>query len=191
MSNIAYLDDRILEKRERKKKESYTTLEKGIYLGGEIVHFEKRELFELFSIMLPDSWKQMPIECARIKYPSEFRPQFILTTADLDINIGFTAFPDTVQCDDVERLTKQISSVIHRANPNYLLYPCENLSEIDGCWFSFRSHAMDSDLYNMILTVAVKKRIIQGSFNCPYKDYPDWKNAVVLMWNSIMELEVL
>lgn len=186
---MSYMDDEILDKRERKKKETYTTLEKGMYLGGKIVHFERQELFEAFSIMLPEAWKQMPEEYARVKYPSEFRPQVILTTADLAINMGFTAFEETMQCDDIEMLTERIRSVIHRNNPNYLLQPCESLSEVEGYWFSFRSHAMDSDLYNMLLTVIVKKRIVQGSFNCPYKDYPDWKNAVLMIWNSIMELE--
>lgn len=189
MSNMAYLDDEILEKREQKKKETYVTLEKGMYLGGKIIHFERHELFELFSIMLPDSWKQMPAEYAKIKYPSEFRPQIILTTVDLSINIGFTAFAETVQCDDIEGLTERIRSVIHRTNPNYLLYSCESLSEVKGCWFAFRSHAMDSDLYNMMLTVPVGKRVVQGCFNCPYKDYPDWKKTVLMIWNSIMELE--
>ncbi|MCM1233945.1 MAG: hypothetical protein NC489_27885 [Ruminococcus flavefaciens] len=183
------MDDEILEKREQKKKEIYTTLEKGMYLGGKIIQFERCELFEAFSIMLPDSWKQMPEEYARIKYPSEFRPQLILTTADLDINMGFTAFAETIQCDDIEELTERIRSVIHRNNPNYLLYSSESLSEVRGCWFSFRSHAMDSDLYNMMLTASVEKRIVQISFNCPYKVYPDWKKAVLMMWNSIMELE--
>lgn len=189
MPNVKYLDDEILKKREQKKKEIYTTLEKGMYLDGKIIHFERRELFEAFSIMLPDSWKLMPTEYARIKYPSEFRPQIILTTADLGINIGFTEFPETVQCNDIEKLTERIRSVIHRDNPNYFLYPCESLSDVKGCWFSFRSHAMDSTLYNMMLTVPIGKRIVQGSFNCPYKDYPDWKNATLMMWNSIMELE--
>ncbi len=185
---MIHVDDEILEKRERKKKEIFTTLEKGMYLGGKIVHFERKELFGTFSIMLPNSWKQMPIEYARIKYPSEFRPQIILTTEDLGINMGFTEFSESLQCDDIEKLTDRIRSVIYRNNPNYLLYTCENLSAVKGCWFSFRSHAMDSDLYNMMLTVSVKKRLVQGSFNCPYKDYTEWKNVVLMMWDSIMEL---
>lgn len=186
---MTHLDEEILEKRERKKKEIYTTLEKGIYLDGKIVHFERKELFDSFSIMLPDSWGQMPVEYAKIKYPSEFRPQIILTTADLGINMGFTKFTESVQSDDIEEMTERIRSVIHRANPNYLLYSCERLSEVKGCWFSFRSHAMDSDIYNMMLTVPVRGRIVQGSFNCPYKDYTDWKKVVLMMWNSIMESE--
>ncbi|MDE7197390.1 MAG: hypothetical protein K2O15_00745 [Lachnospiraceae bacterium] len=186
---MTYTDEGILEKREQRKKEIYTTLEEGMYLGGEVVSFERKELFGIFSIMLPASWGQMPIEYAKIKYPSEFRPQIILTSENLDINMGFTAFSENVPCDDVGELTERIRSVIHRNNPDYLLYACENLPEAKGCWFSFRSHAMDSDLYNMMLMIPVKKRMVQGSFNCPYQDYTEWKKAVLMMWNSIMELE--
>ena len=86
---MTYTDEEILEKREQRKKETYTTLEEGLYLGGEVVSFERKELFELFSIMLPAEWKQMPPEYAKVKYPSEFRPQIILTTDDLEVNMGF------------------------------------------------------------------------------------------------------
>lgn len=184
---MGYLDDLILEKREQMKRENYTTLEEGMYLDGKIVYFDRRELLGAFSIMLPDSWKQMPIEYARIKYPSEFRPKVILTTADLSVNLGFTAFSKEVHCDDIEKLAERTRSVIHRSYPNYILYACEALPEIKGCWFSFRSHAMDSDLYNMMLIVPVGKKVVQGSFNCPYKDYLNWKKAVLEIWKSIKE----
>lgn len=186
---MTYTDEEILEKREQRKKETYTTLEEGLYLGGEVVSFERKELFELFSIMLPAEWKQMPPEYAKVKYPSEFRPQIILTTDDLEVNMGFTVFSEKVQCDDMGELTERIRSVIHRDNPNYLIYACETLPEVKGCWFSFRSHAMDSDLYNMLLLLSVKNRLVQGSFNCPYRDYTEWKKAVLMMWDSIKERE--
>ena len=42
----------------------------------------------------------MPIEYARVKYPSKFRPQIILTTPDLSVNCGFMMYPKELQCDD-------------------------------------------------------------------------------------------
>ena len=185
---MPYADEELLEKREEAKKKKYQTLEDGIYLDGRVLSFERTGILDSFSVCLPDVMKIMPLDYARIKYPSEFRPQIIMTTEDLGVNIGFTEFPETVRHDDIGKLTERIRSVIHRANPNYILYSCESLSEVNGYWFSFRSHAMDSDLYNMMLTVLIGKKIVQGSFNCPHKDYLDWKSTVLMMWNSIMEL---
>ena len=185
---MTYADELILKKREQAKTEAYTTLEKGMYLGGKMVYFERKELLDVLSILLPDSWKQMPEEYARIKYPSEFRPQIIITTVDLSVNIGFTVFPTEIQTEDTLKMSERMKAAIHRSNPDYLMNSCTNMKEISGSWFSFRSHAMDSDLYNMMMIASIGERTIQGSFNCLYKDYLKWNKAVLLMWNSILEI---
>ena len=187
---MSYVDELILKKREQMKMEAHTELDDGLYLNGELVHFERKELLETLSIMLPDSWKLMPEEYARVKYPSEFRPQVILTTPDLSINLGFTAFSEMIQNGEPGKVTERVMSAIHRNNPDYQIYPYEVLEKINGCWFAFRSHAMDSDLYNMMLLVPVGKRLVLASFNCPYKDYQKWKKAVLMMWNTIMKVKV-
>lgn len=45
---MAYLDDKILEKRERKKKEIYTTLESGMYLDGKLFILKDGSCLERF-----------------------------------------------------------------------------------------------------------------------------------------------
>lgn len=186
---MIYLDEDILKEREEEKKKKYTTLEDGIYMDGKIIKFEREQLLEVFSIFLPKSMKQMAKEYARIKYPSEFRPQVIITTLNLSVNIGFSVFPNEIQSDDTIKVAERMRAAIHRSNPDYPMYSCEVLKEIEGCWFAFRSHAMDSDLYNMMLIMSINKRIVQGSFNCPYKTYQEWKKIVLMMWESIQELE--
>ncbi len=186
---MSYLDELILKKREQKKMEMHTGLEDGMYLDGKIVYFERKNLLDTFSLMLPDSWKQMPKEYARIKYPSEFRPQVIITTLDLSVNLGFTVFPDKIQNDDTMKMIERTRAAIHRSNPDCIMYPCAELQKISGSWFAFRSHAMDSDLYNMMMIASVGKRTVQGSFNCLYKDYMKWKKMVLSIWNSILDLK--
>ena len=92
-------DLEILKKREERKKEKYQTLEDGIYMNGKILQFERKSILNTFTLYLPDIIKQMPKEYARIKYPSEFRPQQILTTCDLSVNLGFTVFPKQIQAE--------------------------------------------------------------------------------------------
>ena len=45
---MAYTDEEILEKREQRKREIHTTLEEGMYLGGEVVSFEEGTLRNIF-----------------------------------------------------------------------------------------------------------------------------------------------
>lgn len=186
---MTYMDEEILRKREEIKKERYNTLEDGFYMDGTIIKFERKELFETLVVLLPDTMKQMPQAYARIKYPSEFRPQKIFTTADLSVNMGFTAFPSEIQNNEIQQLSERMKAAIYRANPDYRMYSTECLSDIKGCWFAFRSHAMDSDLYNMMLVVPVGIKLVQCSFNCYYKDYQKWKKVVLMMWESIRALE--
>lgn len=184
---MVYIDEEILKKREEQKKLKYTTLEKGIYLDGKLIKFERRNLLSEISVLVPETMIPMPEEYARIKYPSEFRPQVILTTMDLSVNLGFTVFPEQIVVRDIKKMAEQMQAAIHRSNPDYRINPCEDLAETQGCFFSFRSHAMDSDLYNMTLIMPRKKKLVQGSFNCPYRDSQKWNKTVLMMWESIEE----
>lgn len=184
---MAYIDEEILAKREEARKEQYHTLEDGVYLDGRILKFARKNLLEALSICLPDVMRQMPEDYARIKYPSEFRPSLIMTTGDLSVNMGFTVFPAETLDGDRKTVLEHIQAALHRSNPDCRLYPCEDLKETAGSYFAFRSHAMDSDLYNMILLVSVGKKLIQGSFNCYYKDHLKWKRIALMMWETIEE----
>lgn len=184
---MPYLDEEILMKREESRKERYCSLESGIYMDGKILSFDKRDILDTFSIMLPVSMKEMPEIYAKIKYPSEFRPQIILTTQNLSVNMGFTLYPEAVQTDNdnMMELIRHIQAAIKRSDTSCRMYPCVCLKEVQGTYFAFRSHAMDSGLYNMMMIAVVGKKMVQGNFNCYYRDYQKWKRAVLMMWETI------
>lgn len=185
---MGYIDEDILDKREESKKEKYHSLETGVYMDGAIINFKNIEILNQFRVLLPDNMKQMPKEFARVKYPSEFRPHMIITTLDLSVNMGFSIFPNGVPSDDLPHLAEHMRVAIHRANPACQMFSCKELHKIPGSWFAFRSHAMDTDLYNMILATTVNGKLLQGSFNCCYKDYSIWKEVVLMMWETIRPL---
>lgn len=56
----------------------------------------------------------MSKEYARIKYPSEFRPQIVITTLNLSVNLGFTVFSHEIQ-NDTMKMIERIRAAIHRA----------------------------------------------------------------------------
>ena len=82
-----------------------------------------------------------------------------------------------------------MSAAIHRDPPDYRMYVSEKLSETEGYWFAFRSHAMDSDLYNMMLVAPLGEKLRQCSFNCYYREHQKWRDLVLMMWKSITALE--
>lgn len=182
---MEYQDEVVLEKREKKKQKKFSTLDDGFYMDGNIMRFNRETLLDIFSIMLPDTMKLMPDELAKIKYPSEFRPQRIVTSMDLSVNFGFSAFLYEMETENIDKLVERMQEAIHRSNPDYRMYEREIFNKINGCWFSFRSHAMDSDVYNMLFVISVDEIRIQGCFNCLYQDYPKWHPLVLMIWESI------
>lgn len=186
---MEYIDESILQKREELRKQKYMTLENGYYVMGKILNFEEQELCKAFRITIPENFWEMPEELARIKYPSEFRPGLILTTLDLSVNMGFCMLPSQIQTKDSKQLADKMMRAIHRSNSNISFYEFAGLGKLGGYYFTFKSHAMDSDVYNMIFSVPWKDTILQCSFNCLYPYYKEWKPVVKLMWESIQVLE--
>ncbi len=185
----AYLDEEILKKREELKKRKYSNLESGYYVAGRVIHFNEEKILESFFIHLPDNMGIMPDEVAKIKYPSEFRPQIILTTINLSVNMGFNLFERQIPKGEMEAMVRRMASAIEREHPDYRFYGCREMEKMEGYWFAFRSHAMDSDLYNMMFALKFEKSIVLVNFNCPYKDYKQWQKVVILMWKTIRPVE--
>jgi len=95
-----FFDEKILEYRRKARKEKYNSLETGMYIKDELVHFERNELFQKkMNIMLPVTFVNMPPNLARIKYASEQRPQIIKTSLDTSVNIGFNMLNADIQDD--------------------------------------------------------------------------------------------
>lgn len=186
---MAFKDESILKKREMLKRRTHTTLEGGFYVRGKVIYFDRKEMFDIFTIYIPNIMRIMPDDIARIKYPSEFRPNKILTTLDLDVNIGFSILWDGIQTKDAEKLTIRMMSAIKRSNSDFQFYEMEKIGENEGYYFAFRSHAMDSDIYNMMLVEPVGDHLMLSSFNCLYQEMGDWKKVVLLMWKSIAALD--
>ncbi|MCL1990320.1 MAG: hypothetical protein FWG67_05440 [Defluviitaleaceae bacterium] len=179
------LDKEILEKRKQALKEKYVALEEGVYLQGEIKAFERQEILNIISIMMPTDFMPMPENYAKVKYPSEFRPECIAANVSLNVNMGFTTFPNNLKNKDPEQMTKRVRETLHLEQAGLDFSECEKLENIDGYWFGFRNHGMDQDVYNMLLIIAVNQKVLQINFNCPINEQSDWKKVVAKMWESI------
>lgn len=184
-----YIDELILRKREQEKAKKYNSLENGYYIAGKIVHFNEEKVMKNFSMFLPDNMGVMSDEIAKIKYPSEFRPRVIFTTLDLSVNMGFSLFHRKFQDSEMEKMCERIMAAIKREHVDYRFYGYKKMNKVSGYRFSFRCHAMDSDLYNMMLIAQLEKHTVLGNFNCPYKDYQNWERGVVLMWETIQVID--
>lgn len=185
-------ENKLLQKRELFYKEKYSTLESGIYVNNRIEKFVHTKLFDdKVEIMLPESFGVIPDSYMKIKYPSQFRPQIILTKADLSVNLGFTLFSKGIPEEELEGLAVQMKNIIKRANPVSQFYSQE-IADTTNCrkvWFDFRTQALDEAIYNIQFLTLIDSYILQGVFNCLYRDVDEWYEIIKQIIESITDLK--
>lgn len=181
----------IIKERIKQQKQYYSSIERGMYICGDVVDFKSIYFFdELLCMQIPADFMEMPQKFQQVKYPSQYRPQIIMTSMDLSVNIGLTMFlrkPD----EEPKKITESIKSIIKKSYPDYRFFKSEYIREENKIysWFDFRSYAFDDAVYNIHFVMLIGKKLLQGSFNCPYAKAEDWKKAMLQMMKSIKKTE--
>lgn len=184
-----YLDKQVLEFRKSAKKSRYNSIETGMYIKDRLVHFEKVHVLDgKVSILLPEGFVDMPSETARIKYPSEQRPQEIMTSDDGTVNFTFSLFEADFNEGQIEDALGQFKAVIRKVNPAFIFY--DFVVETDKAlgWFDFKSYGLDEQIYNVMYITPVNGKLMHGIFNCLYRDILEWKEPVHQVMMSVTDL---
>lgn len=117
-----YLDKDILESRKMIRKSKYNTLQIGIYINDEVVHFTAAKILdERAEAMLPDTFVDMPANLARLKYMSEQRPQIIKTSLDTTVNFTFSLYGIELPEEEIDSTIRQFKYLIQKVNPACVL----------------------------------------------------------------------
>lgn len=189
MGNDEFFDEKILEYRRQARKTEFSTLQTGMYVKNEKITFSEVKLFqEQVAIMLPNSYVDMPLKLAKIKYPSEQRPQIIKTSLDTTVNFAFNLFNTYIEDGQIAEATKQFKNVISRVNPAYVFYhfEVENEPKTIG-WFDFKSYSVDSNVYNLVYLTVIRNKLLHGMFSCLYRDALEWQDILPQILKSIKE----
>ena len=187
-----FFDEKILEYRNRARKEKYATLETGMYIMNELVPFERRMLFGgKISIMLPESFVNLPSDLAKAKYMSEQRPQIIMTSLDTTVNIGLSYMDVKVEISQIKEIMNQSKSALKNTNPAIIFHDSKVEEDIDLplAWFEFKSYGLDKSVYNLMFVARAHSKMLHGSFNCSYDNALEWREAARQMVYSIREVK--
>lgn len=143
-----------------------------------------------FSMTLPVVFEPMDQSLAKIKYPSENRPDFILSNPETTITANFSHKRDLLDDDEVEEFKNIIQESIMKMYPSSKVIE-SNTIEVDGhkiAYFDFITPAIDSEIYNLMFFFSLKGRLLMGAFNCLKLDMFDWKDIFLQMLHSIQFL---
>lgn len=185
---MEYLDEEVLKFRKSVKKEKYNSLETGMYIKDELIHFKEAVLFDgRMRIMLPDTFVDMPSSIVKVKYPSEQRPQIIKTSLDTTVNFTFSLFSQEFEEKHIKSAIEQFREIIRKVNPAFLFYDLIIEEEKKLGWFDFKSYGLDEQIYNIMYVTPVEGKMLHGIFNCMYRDVMEWKTAVRQIMMSIVD----
>ncbi|MCM1159599.1 MAG: hypothetical protein NC412_00105 [Roseburia sp.] len=186
-----FSDEHVIELRKNRMKEEYCDIKTGFFLDGEVVKFESQIIYqEKMSILLPEGFITMPKKIAKVKYPSEYRPQVIKTDDTGMVNMTFNLFDRNILPQQIKGATQTIKKGIRNMYPANIFFEEEmfEMGDTVCCWFDYKSHAMDGAIYNLLYVTSIEGKVLQGTFNCRFVKMNVWREAVIQMVHSITDL---
>ena len=147
---MAYKDRYILEQRQRKKEETHQTLETGIYVDGKHIEFALTQLFNgIWDIMLPSDFIDMPRAVARIKYPSEQRPQIIKTSLSGRENFTFNLYDMRAENpESIRDVCRQFQAALRQVNRSIRIVETDEM-EKNNLLKHYPQLQLNQDTYNL------------------------------------------
>jgi len=168
------------------------TIYTGIKVKNEWIYFEPRFfLDEKIKMMVPEHFDEMSPEMARTKYPSEDRPEIILTDETTAVNLMISHLPEAMSDDEAKMMRDQMIGMMMRLNPGIkpLSTGDEILCEKTVAYVEFSNPVLDGKLYNLLCFMELENRTFMLSFNCLTKESKYWKKHAFEMMQSIEIME--
>lgn len=182
-----------LQSNQLQKVEEKHSIYDGIKILGKWIYFDRRHVAdETITMMVPKNFIQMDPNIAKLKYPSEQRPEIILTDETGTINLMFQYMEGEVNDSTIETFRNQIFGMMKRVNPSIKEKEIGSI-DISGkkiAYVEFSNPVMDGKLYNLMFYLEVRGQPLMGSFNCRTKEIKYWRPVAFEMMQSIEVDEV-
>lgn len=186
------------EIRKIKEKEEIELLVSEILSGETLIDekpiiFEKRFFYDdTLSIFLPKDFDFMDMAMVKIKYPSENRPNIIIS--DLE---GFYSFMlnhtnSKLKEAEIKEFTDIMKTTLSKSNAS-IIFKSTGQKEINDKnigFLEFISPALDYDIYNLMYFVSFDERALIIGFNCIKDLSSSWKNIAKAVFETLEIKEV-
>jgi hypothetical protein len=193
MTIMEFTDIEAAESRREKEEARY----KDIYgdevrVGSEILHFTRVSLSDgKFSVMLPDSYTDMPRDLAKLKYPHENRPTVIKTNEATTVNFAFALYDQDFSEAQVESATNGMKSGLARVTPGARFFDTVFTSTEDnvkfGC-FDFLTTGLDMEMYQLFGFMPVQGKFLHVIFNAPAVMLRAWQPVAIQTLRSVKDI---
>ena len=186
------------EVREIKEKEEIDLLVSEILDGETLIdekpmEFEENYIYnESISVFLPKDFDLMNDELVKIKYPSNNRPNIIMSDTAGIYSFMFNHTDSKLKETEIKEFTNTMKQILTRSNSS-IIFKANGLKEINGKEFGFLefiSPALDYDIYNLMYFVSFEGRALIIGFNCIKDLSNSWKNVAKAVFETLKINEV-
>lgn len=184
------LEEVIVGMKNKYKTGTYGNIYSGVYIEEILYEFQEVPLFgEKATIMLPLVFSDMPEEIAKAKYPNSGRPQIIKMNSDGSINCCFSILEQKLDDEGIETTANEIKDILKKLHLTeaFLMECVETTSTNKFSWFTYKNNTLNGALFNHMFITTVNGNMVQGMFNCPYREMDLWKMVMKEMMLTLRE----
>jgi len=135
-------------------------------------------------IDMPEDFKLMTEEVAKLKYPSEQRPQIIYTNKESTVNVAFSSSNQEFIESDLSKLSEYYKDTLLKG----IDIEQNEIRTINGnkiLFISFISDAPDTKIYNLLGSTVLDGKLFILNFNSTIEELDKWKPIGQKIINSI------
>jgi len=156
-------------------------------INNETIRFERIKLYDRrFSVLLPDSFRDMEPGEIKIKYNREGAPECVKTSNDLRTNFSLTLCESWLP--DPLSTAKAMCAELSKQRPEdtfFTVRASRTKSRIRFAFFDFIVSARDDDIYHFIAYIPIQKRLLLFVFNTTSEQMREWRPVALQVAQSI------
>ena len=164
------------------------SLESSFVIKGTKVEFERKIMIDdKLTIMLPTDFTEMDTEFAKLKYPSEGRPQIIFTDPSGGVNFWVTLTQEPLLEKGIEDTLGQMFGLIRRLNPGIKPQQSgvEQVASKTVAYIEYSNPAIEGKVYNLMFLFSINEKMAIACFNCSTKEAKYWRRPMLEMLKSM------
>jgi hypothetical protein len=146
-------------------------------------HAQEKVVFanDKVSFVLPVGFSRMPQEIVDKKYPRGSTPEYVFSNEKTTVSIAAGYTPNSnLTFEQLPQFKEFMEKTFERNVPGlqWITRGFKEINEIQWIHLEFQSHAIDTEIRNIILMTALDNGLVMFNFNSTVGDYEFYKAAL-------------
>lgn len=177
-----------LRNKYREKLAQELPVGKEIQAGASSIPLRREEIFRgKYTMLLPETIRDLDRKKAAVKYRSLNRPQVIKSDSKGDVSFTFSIIPSDEREEIQLNRLKKIQDDMKKIWKQNVFYDMGEVTSdtFSIAWMDFKSFCLNGSLYSMLFLFDMEEETVLGNFHCVFSEYDVWKPVVLKLLTTI------